>query len=213
MKKTIYLFVALLTFSAQSQSDLSAVRNHTLKFAPFRLLHISEPGAELSYEYRFTRQWSAQLRVGYIVRLFEDPIVQSQKGYVAGLEGRHYFGKKSDFFLGSEMAYTDYKADCHARFTETGSILNPMNYEDDFKLTKSVVAATLRVGKAFYFNRFGMELSVGYSTINRSVKHTERLHPEDDFTYQGFKTAIRGLDEGTYWFFRIPGQFRVSYSF
>jgi hypothetical protein len=214
MKKIIFMFFALITFFAQSHPDSLEPRyDHIIKFAPLRLLHLSEPAAELSYEYRFNRQWSAQLRGGYIVRLFEDPVIQRQQGYVAGLEGRHYFGKKSDLFLGSEVSYTDFDADCRAVFTETGSILNPQNYSDDFKLSKNVLAATLRVGKSFQFDRFGMEISVGYSTVNRSVKHFEREHPEDDFSFQDFKTAIRGLDEGTSWFFRIPGQFRLNYSF
>jgi hypothetical protein len=214
MKKITFVFFLLINFYAQSHPDsLELSHRFTVKFAPLRLLHLSEPAAELSCEYRFNRQWSAQLRAGYIVRLFEDPVIQRQRGYVAGLEGRHYFGNKSDLFLGSEVAYSDFDADCNAQFTETGSILNPQNYYDDFNVSKNVLAATLRIGKTFQFNRFGMELSIGYSTVNRSVKHFERERPEDSFSFQNFKTAIRGLDEGTSWFFRVPGQFRLNYSF
>jgi hypothetical protein len=213
MKTTILFACLLFHCGTHAQTESFLPRRHTLKLAPFRLIHISEPAIELSYEYRFNHQWAAQVRTGYIVRLFDDPIVKRQSGYIAGIEGRHYFSRRNDFFIGSEVAYTDYTADCTAEFTETGSILNPATYSDDFQLSKSVFAATLRIGKTFQFNHVGMEVSVGYSTVTRTVEHSGRLHPEDNFTYQGFKTALRGMDEGSYWFFRVPGQFRVSYSF
>lgn len=196
MKKIITIIILIISTTALSQ-ELNE-KNLILKLNTTQLIDVfSFPTIQLSAEKRINQYLSVNAEFGYQVYdniVYVDTTFLKQKGFKANLEFRCYFQKlinkkrvsnKSELFLGLQLFHRENQKSNSVTYRRTENEINPIYFDDDFGVKKSVNGINLTFGSQISITKkliLEPYLLFGYmnkKVENINLQYNEEIHSAD----------------------------------
>lgn len=183
----IILFTLFLSASAFGQTNYHLYKNQ-IKFSPFRLIDLSNPGIELSYE-RKMRDFSAQFSSAYLTELNNDDELRTYKGSKFVLDGKWFFlnhkNRPTQNFkrlqpyvsLELELANIAIKDDV---FMGDSNSYQGHYYLDTISIKKTTAAANIKYGfQLTVLKHLVIDISAGLGVRYKKIAHFDKLNDSD----------------------------------
>lgn len=189
-----------------------------LKFTPFKILGMVNPGVELSYERLFKNRFSGQITAAYLLprpakfwssNASLDP---EKTGFKIAFEQKYYLRRVSPngIYLAVEVDYMRSYNKAVMNFSDA----NGASSLDTFGIDKNNICLNFKFGYHFAVKRIIVDIFAGLGIQYRNAVHSNRLSPADDFRKSPhlYLPAIYNR-EGVSWNINIPLSFRIGYLF
>jgi hypothetical protein len=165
----------------------TAKRKNIIKFAPFRIVALSNPGVELSYERKTGKQFSTELMATWLLPsniLETGSINPDARGYRLGVEEKFYLNKSTPLgpYLGLGLKHL------HTHYNEIASFgpeginsrdSNLESYSDSILINKRTTDFNFIFGYQDIANRISFDFYCGLGIRYKNVIHENRVNPDD----------------------------------
>ncbi len=238
---TVYIDLADTSstyFKYRPNPEIYTPYKNILKVTPLKALGLINPAIELSYERKTHKQFSSQLKTGWMLpqRPTEKGKRTHAKGFNASLEEKYFFrgDAPAGFYLAAEISYMSKKY--HDRwnfgqldydelpyteqyydsyddiYSDTASFY--MNYPDTFGIKKQTTSFNIKVGYQHIVKRFVLDFYLGLGIRYRDVRHFDRINPDDQMEGTRHPNAFYITNkEGYDWRVSMPLNIKVGWMF
>jgi hypothetical protein len=166
--------------------SVTAKRNNIIKFTPFRLFALSNPGVELSYERKTGNHFSTELMATY---LLPSNILANEdfnaRGYRFGAEEKFYFNNPAPEgpYLSFGINHLNTHYNIIEAFGPEGNNSHYNNHLESYRDSISIYKRTTDFNFTFGYQdiagRVTFDYFVGLGIRNRNVIHGNRINPDD----------------------------------
>lgn len=195
-----------------------------IKFTPFKIIDITNPAIEFSYERKLKSNYSTQVMYSYLLPFdflsTDFKAIPNVGGNRFSIEGRKYLNNnsRSKEYIGIEMNYMNKKDWSIWSFgvddIYSDSTYNYTNYLDTFGIKKQTLSLNFKIGFQHYINRFSFEIYTGFGLRFRNVQHFDRLKPEDEMEMpRELNAYYSSIKEGKNITICIPLNFSIGWLF
>jgi hypothetical protein len=165
----------------------TAKRKSIIKFTPFRIVALSNPGVELSYERKTGNQFSTEFMATYLLPsniLETGSYNPDARGYRIGVEEKFYLNKSAP--LGPYLAIG--MNHLHTHYNEIASFgpeginsrdSNLESYSDSILIYKRTTDFNFLFGYQDISNRISFDFYCGLGIRHKDVVHKNRVNPND----------------------------------
>lgn len=194
-----------------------------IKWSPGRIIGISSPGIELSYEQRFQPRMSTQVTAAYLYPknfLFKNGNNDNASGYRITLEQKYSLEKHEKFghYVSFEVVHFYKSYDITSTFIES-EVLVPYDslyfyntYNDSYRIKKRNWAFQIKFGYQRAIGNFCFDVFAGIGLKHKNVKHYDRVNPNHIFeSYYAPSNFHNEHERGKYWHVNIPLNFKIGW--
>lgn len=188
---------------------------NVLKFTPLKLLGITNPAFELSYERRTAQSFSTQVMASYLLPdqlSGEVGFYPNIKGFRLAVEERFYFKKSAPFgpYIALEVDYLKNRYNTHSHFNY---VLR--SHRDTVGIKKQNISFNFKIGHQFIIKQFSIELYAGLGLRYKNVKHIKNNNPDDEEMDSPQHPNVFYITnrEGKYSGISIPLNVRIGWTF
>lgn len=186
-----------------------------LKFTPLKLLGITNPAFELSYERRTAPSFSTQLMVSYLLPRtvwdFSKPTIINMNGFRTALEEKFYFRKSAPFgpYLGLEFDYLT------SRYDDIRSFSTISSQPDQVSIKKENYSLNFKFGYQLITKQLSFDCFMGLGLRYKNVKHLNSTNNNgnNDREPPYFNMFYNYSREGKYTVLSMPLNVRVGWTF
>ncbi len=190
------------------------------KTTPLKIVGITNPAIELSYERKTGRSYSTQLMASYLLPMslldISSKFNPDIKGYKVGIEEKFYIKKSAPIgtYISAEVSYLNNKYYHNSLFTVQGSPDGFKDYDDLFEVRKQNLSFNFKVGHQIIKKRLSLDFFAGLGLRYKNVKHFGRANPEDELaTTRHFNFFEITNREGKYWAISMPLNIKIGRTF
>ncbi len=174
LKKVLICIVTILPHFLSAQ-DNRAVYKNQIKFSPFRLVDLCDPGIELSYERLYSKRFSTQVSGSYDIDFFGMFAFHAFHGYRLSVEEK-YFPESTGThrkYISLDLVRNNnhYNNELQYMDTTTHEIKS-----DGFTIYRKTFSINLKYGKQIVLNRFIIDWCAGIGIKQRNVTDNGRTH-------------------------------------
>ncbi|MDB5228704.1 MAG: hypothetical protein JWN78_2897 [Bacteroidota bacterium] len=219
MKSLSFFILTVAILNLYGQQDLwKEEKKNILKFTPAKIIGISNPAIEITYERRIAKHFATQVMASCLmpVTIFDNVKDFNPKirGFKFSAEQKYYYTKKKQrqyIAIEANYMWTRYNAEMSFGNTDT-SIAD--NYLDSFRVRKQTFSINLIWGYQRVVKRFCFDVFVGLGVRYKSTQHYDRLNP-DDVMIAGRHPSVPYYNNkpGKYWTFSFPLNIRLGWAF
>jgi len=225
LKNLAWVLLTLLVMNVYSQHDTLSSSKNIIKFTPFKIVNLSNPGVEFSYERTTGRKFSTEISTTYLLTSLMQETIKvdshNEGGFGLAIQEKYYFIKDAPvgLYFALEMNYINTKYGKISSFgltdlypPDTTYIDN--SYSDTISIHKQTYSINLKFGFQKLFNRFTVDVYAGIGARYKDVIHHDRIDPKDPATNTRHPNFYYYRDEeGKNWRISIPLNVRLGYRF
>jgi hypothetical protein len=188
--RIVYIDSKYINYLTYIPLDSSAQKlRNIVKVTPYKILDISNPSIELSYERITSQLLSSQLMFSYLLpnSLWEigDGFKPQIKGYKFGFEEKIYLKKSAPLgpYLALELNHLSSKYKSIESFHPPSDSLPYIHaYSDSINIIKEITNINFKVGYQVITGRFTFDFYGGFGARYKSVSHLNRINSNDQMT-------------------------------
>jgi len=179
---TIILFFNFLSLHAQITEP---VYKNQVKWSPFRLMDIRNPGLEISYERIYAKKHSTQLALAYMTDPLQATDFKNYEGGRIALEQKYFYMRKKYLatYFSAELVYSKTKFEQTSRFVNTTGGYYAHNYSqsyvDTFSVNKQMFTFNLKGGIQFTLKHVMFDFCAGLGLKYRDIENAHRFNSKD----------------------------------
>jgi hypothetical protein len=216
--KIVVLFLSLLLYQMSFAQNKVTTAKNQIKFHPFKLIDLVNPGIEFSLERQVGKRSSTQLSYSYMTDLFGVTGYSDYAGNRFGIEQKYFVQQavsdKPYFSVELLRANVKYNNEMYFGYKPVGTDSVLYTYPDSIHLERTTIAFNIKAGRQFFIKQFVFDLSIGVGLKHRNVVHSNRLIPSDEMDRPRHPNAYYMAEaEGKSFTLDVPIVFRVGYSF
>lgn len=195
---------------------------HVLKANPLKLIDLSNPALELSYEraigQHFAAEWMASYLLPFSVYSIGQEPAPETKGYRLSMAGKYYYrgNAPAGGYLALELDHLRNRYRDEWDFGPPGTLQDSSSsfLPDTYTVSKRTFSLNLKFGYQFIEKRMSFDLFAGIGVRYRDVVHTDRTDPDHVMRppYHPIVPYLKSLP-GQYWAVSIPMGFRLGWAF
>lgn len=155
-----------------------------IKFTPFKLIGLMNPGFELAYERKTSSKFSTQF-MGSVLFDYKNSNA-TLAGFRTSIEEKYFYRESAPIgpYLSFEINYLQKKYYDTWNFGIADIYYNPdyanTNYSDTYGINKKTLSFNFKWGYQTIINRFVFDFYTGLGLKYRDVQHFDRINPSDE---------------------------------
>lgn len=210
LKKIFILLLFILPQILFAQSENSFYKNQ-IKISPLRIIDLSDPGIELSYERLFSKRFSTQVSGSYDADLFGLFAFHGFHGYRFSLEEKYFLETTAAYnrkYISVDLVWNNNHYKHAVKYSDTTT--NEIDVER-FTIYRKTFSVNLKYGKQILYNRFIIDWCIGAGIKFRNVNSPNRTHPLPVSKGINFLNALTQTGKSTT--FNLPVNIKIGYVF
>jgi hypothetical protein len=214
LKNGSLLLIAIFQITFLFSQKNNVIKRNQIKFTPFHIIDLVNPGVELSYEKSYATYFSSQLSISYLKDLFKTTPFKNYNGYRLSFEQKRFIKEKGNrLYYSGELAYLNVNYASTTTYAKDTQRTSP-SYIDTFNLKKQTLTFNLKLGFQIPLKRFVIDVSAG---LGIKYKITERSNIDDINAYELLPQSVnayRLADKGGKYFMpNVPISIKIGYHF
>ena len=192
-----------------SAQDSSGFYKNQIKISPFRIIDLSNPGIEISYERMFSKKFSTQLSYSFGKDIFGLFPFDNFRGYRFSIEEKYFFESTDEYrnYVSVDLFWNNDKYDNETSYRDSmgGDIK-----KERFLIRRKIFSANVKYGKQVLFNHFIIDMCIGAGIRWRNVA-LYNVHPLYQSKGIDLTAALHG--PGKTVTFNLPMNLKIGYLF